>query len=175
MGGVPQWSKNPRMGYKLVNAQSETATTMPSFLDGIRHRRCLVTADGWYAWRTTLAGKMPMFMQYVGNSGKIEPFFFAGLWDSWRSKDQPAPHKNSDAVCIETFTILTRAACPNLRFVHDRMPVILPSTAYDAWLDCTITNENTATEILSTAIVATFRCHPVSVMVTTQRTIPQRA
>lgn len=76
---VPHWSKDAKGGYKLVNANSETAATKPSFRDCMKCRRCLVAADGWYEWKVTAAGKVPTFIQRVGHGGEIVPVCFAGL------------------------------------------------------------------------------------------------
>ena len=35
---------------------------------------------------------------------------------------------------LPVFVILTRDASPGIRFIHDRMPVILPPDARDAWV-----------------------------------------
>lgn len=88
-GLVPHWSKDAKVGYKLINARSETAATKPSFRDGMKYRRCLVAADGWDEWKATAAGKVPTFIQRVGEGGEIVPFYFAGLWASWRDKERP--------------------------------------------------------------------------------------
>ena len=162
-GLVPHWAADTKVGYKTINARSETAASKPAFRDGMRYRRCLVAADGWYEWQVTPAGKVPTFIQRVGAGGEVMPFFFAGLWASWRPKDQP------DADWLETFTILTREACPELHVVHDRMPVILPASTYSAWLDRTMTSGPTAAEMLSAAIVEGFHHHSVSTLVNTPK------
>ena len=133
-GLVPHWSKDSKTGAKLINARSETAAIKPSFRDSFKARRCLVATDGWYEWKVTPAGKVPMFIHRITSDGEIVPFFFAGLWASWRDKATP------DADPLETFTILTREASPALTEVHDRMPVILPQSAYGAWLDRGVTD-----------------------------------
>lgn len=66
---------------------------------------------------------------------------------------------------METFTILTRDAAPELQEIHDRMPVILPETAYSAWLDRAVTDSATAVDVLSAAILEGFTHHPVSTRV----------
>jgi putative SOS response-associated peptidase YedK len=52
------------------------------------------------------------------------PFAFAGLWERWEKGGS-----------LLTCAILTTKANSVLEGIHDRMPVILPSGAYDAWLD----------------------------------------
>ena len=107
-GLVPHWSKDSKTGAKLINARGETAAIKPSFRDSFKARRCLVATDGWYEWKVTPAGKVPMYIRRVTPDGEIVPFFFAGLWASWRDKTTP------DAEPLETFTILTRDASPAL-------------------------------------------------------------
>ena len=49
---------------------------------------------------------------------------FAGLWERW----------DRGAVPLETFTILTTRPNERVAAVHDRMPVIVPPEAFEAWL-----------------------------------------
>ena len=44
-GLIPAWAKEPNIGYKLINARSETAHQKPSFRAAFRARRCLIPAD----------------------------------------------------------------------------------------------------------------------------------
>ena len=55
---------------------------------------------------------------------------FAGLWASWR----PAGSED-DGDRLVTCTIVTTAANPVVAPVHDRMPVVLPPSTWDEWLD----------------------------------------
>ena len=50
----------------------------------------------------------------------------ASLWDRWRSK-------TSDEV-VESFTIVTTAASPQLEFVHRRQPVMLSKLGAVEWM-----------------------------------------
>jgi SOS response associated peptidase (SRAP) len=59
-----------------------------------------------------------------------QPFAFAGLWTIATPKDADDP--------ITSCSIITTDANDDVRFVHDRMPVILNgSDAEAAWLDPT--------------------------------------
>src|SRR5690606_24437829 len=120
-GLVPSWASDPKIGYKMINARSETARQKPSFREAWRSRRCLIPADGFYEWMQDGDKKRPQFIRL--RSG--EPFAFAGLWETWRGGDEP----------LHTCTILTTEANERLRPIHSRMPVILPRAAYDVWLD----------------------------------------
>ena len=47
-GLIPFWAKDPNIGFKTINARSETAPSKPAFREAFRTRRCLVPADGFY-------------------------------------------------------------------------------------------------------------------------------
>lgn len=49
-GLIPSWSKDMSGAARMINARSETATTLPAFRDAFIHRRCLIPADGFYEW-----------------------------------------------------------------------------------------------------------------------------
>jgi putative SOS response-associated peptidase YedK len=117
-GLVPFWAKDLSIGSRMINAQSETCATKPSFRQCFKTRRCLVVADGFYEWPTRQTPRLITLRD-------DEPFAFAGLWDSWGPRDGSR---------VETFTILT---CPPNTFmaeIHNRMPVILSSDAWAVWL-----------------------------------------
>jgi putative SOS response-associated peptidase YedK len=121
-GLVPSWADDPEIGARMINARSETAAEKPSFRSAFRRRRCLIAADGFYEWKRENGGKQPYYFRM--QEGR--PFAFAGLWESW--------DKGTDGE-LRTCAILTTRANSVLDGIHDRMPVILPSESYDAWLD----------------------------------------
>jgi len=47
-GLIPFWAKDASIGFKTINAMSETAAEKPAFRDAMRQRRCLLPADGFY-------------------------------------------------------------------------------------------------------------------------------
>ena len=120
-GLVPSWADDPDIGARMINARSETAPEKPSFRRAFRGRRCLIAADGFYEWKREDGGKQPYYFRMQDG----RPFAFAGLWESWEKGDGE----------LRTCAILTTRANSVLEEIHDRMPVILPSDAYDAWLD----------------------------------------
>lgn len=122
-GLIPSWAKDPTKFSTLINARAETASEKASFRGPLRHRRCLIPADGFYEW-TGKAGQKQPHLVSAKNSG---PVAFAGLWDHWLGADGSE---------IETMTILTTAANGDLDGLHDRMPLILSPEDFEAWLDC---------------------------------------
>ena len=121
-GLVPFWAKDPAIGNRMINARAETVAEKPSFCAAFRHRRCLVLADGFYEWKKEGAGKVPYFISMANG----EPFAFAGLWESWKSK-------GTDET-IQSTTLITTAANEFMTAVHHRMPIILQPDTADRWL-----------------------------------------
>jgi putative SOS response-associated peptidase YedK len=122
-GLIPSWANDPSIGNRMINARAETVHEKPSFRSAFRRRRCLVLADGYYEWKKLEASgkKQPYYIRMQDDG----PFAFAGLWESWQDKS---------GTPLETCTIVTTAANELTRSLHPRMPVILESYDYDAWL-----------------------------------------
>jgi len=120
-GLVPFWSKDPKIGSRMINARSETAAEKPAFRAAFRRRRCLVVADGFYEWQRLERGKQPFYIHLRDE----RPFAFAGLWEYWEGPEG----------ALESCVLLTTEPNDLLRPLHNRMPVILPSEHYDLWLD----------------------------------------
>lgn len=123
-GLIPRWSKDGSGGAKMINARAETVAVKPAFRDAFARRRCLVPADGFYEWQAAPPGGRKQPFTIAAADGV--PLAFAGLWEGWRAPD--------GGEVLRTFTIITTAANDQLRRLHERMPVMLPRTAWSAWL-----------------------------------------
>ena len=121
-GLIPPWAKDEKIGYKLINARSETLAEKSSFRKAYQNKRCLIVADSYYEWMQTPNRKIPMRIKL--KSG--EPFGLAGLWESWKS---PAGQS------LHTCTIITTSSNELTSSIHDRMPVILDPRDEQKWLD----------------------------------------
>ncbi len=125
-GLVPHWAKDPRTGFKMINARAETVAEKPAFRDALARRRCLVLADGFYEWQPRPGQKRKQPYWITRADGR--PFAFAGLWATWHAPD--------GETVLRTCTIVTTEANQALTAIHDRMPVILPDEQAEAtWLD----------------------------------------
>src|SRR5262249_29395140 len=58
-GLIPPWVKNPRAFALLINARGESVNDGAAFRSAMRRRRCLVPADGFYAWKDEGGRKRP--------------------------------------------------------------------------------------------------------------------
>ena len=122
-GLVPRWAKNPSIGARMINARAETVATKPAFRIAFQRHRCLLPADGFYEWQARADGsKQPV---HIGMKD-ASVFGLAGLYERWLTPEGEP---------LDTCTILTTEANALLRRLHDRMPVIVPREAYEAWLD----------------------------------------
>jgi putative SOS response-associated peptidase YedK len=134
-GLVPFWAglegKRPPL---MINARLESLHAKQFFRDALERKRCLVPVDGFFEW---------VAAQAKGKARKVppQPFYFhppshrlcafAGLWARSRA----------DGEELHSFTIITTKASDLVRPIHDRMPLVLPPGAYDAWLDPSVDAE----------------------------------
>lgn len=119
-GLVPFWAKDDKIGYKMINARSETVHEKTSFKHLLTRKRCLIIADSFYEWQKTDAGRNVHRIHL--QDGNL--FGFAGLWDKWDKGGQP----------LFTCTILTKEANEFMRPIHHRMPIIVPNHREEEWL-----------------------------------------
>lgn len=126
-GLVPVWAKDPSIGSRMINARSEGLSDKNAFKHAYKKRRCIVPVDGFYEWKKTPGqkAKQPYFIHRPDE----EPLAFAGLWEEWKGPDRDGTER------LRSATIITTEANETMAPVHDRMPVVLPPTAWDDWLD----------------------------------------
>ncbi len=135
-GLIPPWIKagadgEPEStGPLLINARADKVVTSPAFRASAKSKRCLVPMDGYYEWRVNAdvaAGqksrKTPFFMHREDG----EPLFAAGLWSVWKPAATASP--------LLSCTIITTDAVGELAEIHDRMPLMLSDSDWDAWLN----------------------------------------
>jgi putative SOS response-associated peptidase YedK len=121
-GLVPRWAKDPAIGNRLINARAETVASLPSFRDAFKERRCVIPATRYYEWQRAGSRKIPHSIARPDGASMS----FAGLWEAWRDR--------ATGELLYTCVIITTEANATLARIHDRMPVILPRDAIDAWL-----------------------------------------
>lgn len=153
-GLIPSWAKDPAIGSRLINARAETLAEKPSFRSGFKYKRCLVFADGFYEWKAQPGTKVktPYFIRL--KSG--QPFAFAGLWDEWHAPD---------GSLVKSCAIITTEPNELMSTLHNRMPVILPASAHEQWLDPAPRKPETLQGFLTPYPSAEMTAHPVSTLV----------
>lgn len=121
-GLVPFWAKDIRIGYKMINARSETILEKPAFRQTIKTSRCLVLGDSYFEWQKIGKEKIPFRIMLKDE----QPFAMAGIWSRWLDAEERSLH---------TFSILTVAANDLTLPVHDRMPAILMPATEREWIN----------------------------------------
>src|SRR4051794_36620630 len=122
-GLVPAWARDPSGAARMINARVESVADKPAFRDALAARRCLLPADGWYEWTTLPDGTRQPYYLEPPDAGLLA---FAGLWETWiDAAGRP----------LVTTTVLTGPAPDDLRFVHDRAPVVIEPSRWATWLD----------------------------------------
>jgi len=126
-GLVPFWAKDPSVGSRMINARAEGLADKGAFKRAFRERRCLVPVDGFYEWQAVPGqkAKQPYFIHRRDD----QPLAFAGLWETWRGAERARDDR------LRSATIITTTANETMAPIHDRMPVVLPASDWDEWLD----------------------------------------
>ena len=157
-GLIPQHADPETFDRLLINARAETVAEASAFREPFRTGRCLIVADGFYEWRQEETGKKPVWITRPSR----EPFAFAGLWEVWRGPDR-------DQDPIASCTIITGEPNEKMAEVHDRMPVMLPPSAWDEWLNADENDLDLLGKFLVPAPSELITIHPVSTEVNNVR------
>lgn len=180
-GLVPSWAKDARSGARMINARVETVAEKPAFRRAFATRRCLLPADGFYEWYAPEAtekvlGRTPTAATAGGRTAagkpKKQPFFIhradgsllvmAGIYEIWRD---PGKDADDDSAWLRTCSVITTEATDAVGHLHDRMPMVVPRAAWDAWLDPTLTDPRAALDLLQVTEAAALEAYAVSTAV----------
>ena len=106
----------------LMNARCETAAKKPTFQECWTRRRCIVPASWYFEWEHLRGndGRVKTGDKYMLQPRNSTMTWLCGLYRI----EEGLPY----------FVILTREPGEDIRFIHDRMPLILPEKAIDAWI-----------------------------------------
>ena len=106
----------------LINARAETAAEKPAFRESWQSHRCAVPASWYYEWEhlSSPDGKTRTGRKYLIQPEGSALSWLAGLY---RLEDG-----------LPRFTVLTQEPSPEIRAIHDRMPVLFPREVISAWI-----------------------------------------
>lgn len=148
-GLIPFWTKrSPDYGgmLKTINCRDDSLNSQGGMWATMKARkRCIVVAQGFFEWlKVGSKEKLPHYVKR--EDGRL--MCFAGLWDCVQYQGKQlfisiafwllvilhflgAKEKNY------TYTVITTDSNKQLKFLHDRMPVIMDpySTDIKTWLD----------------------------------------
>jgi putative SOS response-associated peptidase YedK len=165
-GLVPFWASDLKVGNRMINARAESLSGSKAFKRAFAKRRCLVPADGFYEWQRVPGRKAKQ--PYYVHRPDDEPYAFAGLWELWRPKDTDGNEVEGEEP-VRSATIITTEANEEMSRIHDRMPVILPPSAWDAWLDPDNDDLDTLGQLLVPAPPSVTVLRPVGTQVSNVR------
>ena len=106
----------------LINARAETAGEKVMFREAWKAHRCIVPASWYYEWehRVRNDGKKETGEKYMIQPAGSPVTWMCGLY---RIEDG-----------LPAFVVLTREAEEGIRFIHDRMPLMLPEEQVGEWI-----------------------------------------
>ncbi|MCC5880984.1 MAG: SOS response-associated peptidase [Idiomarina sp.] len=114
-GIQPGWAKRI-----IINAQSETVASKPTFKNAFRLHRCIVPCSGWYEWQQ-LDGQSRK-LKYRFRHAEDNPLYMAGIF-------YPV---DGDSVKLVTLTTKPRVDCAKY---HHRMPLLVRPAEVLFWLN----------------------------------------
>lgn len=137
-GLIPFWTKRPpdySSQLRTINCRDDSLIENRGMWNTMKQRkRCVVVAEGFYEWlKKGPSGKekVPHFVKRADGGLMC----FAGLWDCVHYQNEEG--KSDGGEGLYSYTVITTASNAQLKFLHDRMPVILEpgSEAMRMWLD----------------------------------------
>jgi len=183
-GLVPSWAKELKVGDRMINARAETVASKPAYRRAFANKRCLIPADGFYEWKAGAgsgagsgaggaSGKArPKKQPYFIHRKDGEPLAFAGLWEVWKvPDDSPDDVKGvgGDDGWVRSCVIVTTTPNDLMAPIHNRMPVILPESAWEQWLDPDEHDVDALAKLLVPAANELLEAYPVSTSVNNTR------
>ena len=115
----------PGLDRPVVNCRLETAPIKDVWKESWKSHRCVIPASWYYEWEhmTGADGKVKTGRKYTIQPAGEHMTCLAGIYrfEEYRGLKYPV------------FAVLTREAVGTLAGIHDRMPLILPSSAIDEW------------------------------------------
>ena len=107
----------------LINAKTETAAIKPTFREAWACHRCIVPASWYFEWEhmTMNDGK-----KKTGDKFMLQPKGSPVTWLCGLYRIEEG---------LPCYVILTREPSEEIRFIHDRMPLMLPDQCIDEWIN----------------------------------------
>ena len=113
---------NPNHNSTIFNARTESAGVKSTFKSAWKSHRCAIPASYYFEWEhfKNANGKEKTGDKYLIQPKGADITWLCGLYRIENG--------------FPTFVVLTKEPCEELRFIHDRMPLILPDDVIDEWL-----------------------------------------
>lgn len=112
--------------YFTFNARADKIATGRLYSKPFKNQRCLIAVSAWYEWPKVGGAKKGTPCTITPTTGDL--FVFAGLWGPWTDPETGIHHDTATVITTEPNELI--ADLP-----HHRMPAILASSEWEAWLD----------------------------------------
>ncbi|RAO71544.1 uncharacterized protein BHQ10_007556 [Talaromyces amestolkiae] len=158
-GLIPFWTKRqPDYGsmMRTINCRDDSLAENKGMWTSMkRKKRCIIICQGFYEWLKKGPGGKERVPHYIRRKDG-ELMYLAGLFDC-------VQYEGSDEK-LYTYTIITTDSNPYLKFLHDRMPVILDpgSEQMQKWLDPHRTTWTKELQSILKPYEGELECYPVS-------------
>ena len=106
----------------LINARTETAAEKPTFREDWARHRCIVPASWYFEWEHRPENGQ---RGRAGDKYKIHPKGSGMTWLCGLYRIENG---------MPVFVVLTREPGEGIRFIHDRMPLIMPERLVNEWI-----------------------------------------
>ncbi|KAH7351026.1 hypothetical protein BKA65DRAFT_249720 [Rhexocercosporidium sp. MPI-PUGE-AT-0058] len=124
-GLIPFWTKrNPDYGsmMKTINCRDDSLLENKGMWTSMKQKkRCVIVFQGFYEWLKKGKEKVPHYIKR--KDGQL--MCVAGLWDCVQYEGSDDKHY--------TYTIVTTDSNKQLKFLHDRMPVVFENGSEEMW------------------------------------------
>jgi putative SOS response-associated peptidase YedK len=121
---IPHWVRDlSQPVYNTINARSDSIREKPTYKIPFEKRRCIVSTTGWYEWKKLDPKgrkKQPYHLQPTA-----PVWAFGGVWNTYKAPD---------GLDVHSFSIVTTDAQQSISHIHDRMPLVLEESQFDAWM-----------------------------------------
>ncbi len=169
-GLVPHFMKDPKAGgYKMINARAESVAKSSAYRGALSRRRCLIVVDGFFEWMVPDPSQPKRKVPFYFTRADGAPISFAGLYETWWDKSRSKDGEPDPETFLQTCTIVTTSAGPDMAPVHNRMPVIIEAAHRDQWLDPELMDASTVQALLVPSPGGTLVRRPITTLVNNPR------
>ncbi|MCI0750299.1 MAG: SOS response-associated peptidase [Flammeovirgaceae bacterium] len=123
-GESPSWAKNKTLSERIINIQAERLIDKPMLKKALMRDRCIVPADGFYAWKKVAKKSLVPYRFTLINQEDI--FSIPALWEEY---------EDDRGEMIHTFSIITIESHKTVQAISERMPVMFSKEQEIIWLD----------------------------------------
>lgn len=173
-GLIPSWTKrNPDYGsvMKTINCRDDSLIENRGMWNTMKRRkRCIVICQGFYEWLTKGKEKVPHFTRRKD----CQLMCFAGLWDCVKYEGKRLKFSLTKCIAKQflpgsddkhyTYSIITTDSNSQLKFLHNRMPVIFDNGSKEirTWLDPNRYEWTKELQSLLKPYTGELECYPVN-------------